>query len=245
MFNLEYVESLQELGQGILDSTNQYAATIKMLGMATLIIVTVISLIICFLGLKIERVLFGAAGLILGAAIGMAVANLFKLDGDGILVAVIVVISALLFAALAGFLRRFGAFLLFFIGFGAVLLSLPFEKSPMVILIMVGVSLVLAILTAIFPDIFVIIVTAVLGGLSAALAGFALIPANLIMIIPYAAGVLLIAGGIIVQLIMLRRKKGVKKPEKTPRRRRRGRLERESEIEAARKMLDDDDVYKQ
>ena len=204
-----------------------------------LIITAVISLIICLFGLKLIRIWNTICGLVFGAVIG--VVAVFLLQQDTIYGLIIIGAAALILAVLAGVFKRFGAFLLCL---GTVMEIIGMMQLQNVTwLAVAGVAgLVVAILTMIWLEPLVIIVTSLSGGI-----GFGNVIVymsglkNLYLVIAiYAATVIL---GLVVQFMMKSREIGRKEAKHA--RRVKEEISIESEIDKARSILefDDDDEY--
>lgn len=219
------------------------------LGVEIKAVMAVAGLLLCFFGLKLARVFAALAGFLLGAAAGLAAAS--AVGAGGTVFWVVVLACGIIAALLSGFLYRLGAFVLAFLAvpvFAASLFCIaseaPFSfsagRSSMVILgVLAILSLIPAVLAAIFPAPVIVISTSVAGGMLAgpALLSFAMPQGQ--RVLEYAAGAVLILLGMGVQFIMHSRKIG--KKEKIYADEKKEKDSVESEVEKARTILEDDD----
>ena len=117
----------------------------------------VVGLLVCFFGLKLVRILGTLMGFFAGAAIGAAAGMAF---------AGIVLGAGIVFGLLSWFLYRVGVFLLVLAQVsGLVLTLLPGSWISAVVALAAGI--IVAILSVIYVEPFVIIVTGIYGGLTA------------------------------------------------------------------------------
>ncbi len=217
-----------------------------------MIVSVVGGLAICFFGLKIYRVLCVLYGAIFGVAIGLLIANAADV-GTAASVG-IVLVCAVILGALFFLLKRVAVFLMVF--FACLVISaylmLPNFLSQLVagvdltqmnlelpIVIALAVSLLLAILAAIFMEPLIIIITAIQGGLAVGSAVVPLVGLPDINILTYGIGVVLAILGLIVQFSMHSRK--IAKKERKAAERVRDQSSVENDVEQARSMLDDED----
>ncbi len=215
------------------------------------IISVVIGLIFCFFGLKLVRVLTVIAGLIFGGALGLGIGLL--LDVDETVGIVIAIVGAVLFGILFFVLRRVGMFFLAFLMSAAacavVLFSIyavaiyegSIQESDYQVFIFIGlgISLIVAILAAIFMEPLIIIVTAVQGGLTAGLTGAGLFGIETGSVPAYVIAIVLVALGMWLQFWMHSRKIGKEEAAYAEKMRQENSIE--SEVEQARSLLNDDD----
>ncbi len=215
------------------------------------IISVIIGLVFCLFGLKLVRVLTVIAGLIVGGALGYGIGLL--LDLDETIDIVIAIVGAVLFGILFFVLRRVGMFFVAFVMSAAacavVLLSIYavaiYEGSiqesdyEVFIFIGVGISLIVAILAAIFMEPLIIIVTAIQGGLTAGITGAGLLGLQTNSVAAYAIAIVLVILGMWLQFWMHSRKIGREEAAYAEKVRKENSIE--SEVEQARSMLDDDD----
>lgn len=198
----------------------------------------VVGLLVCFFGLKLVRILGTLMGFFAGAAIGAAAGLIIGLEGMAF--AGIVLGAGIVFGLLSWFLYRVGVFLLVLAQVsGLVLTLLPGSWISAVVALAAGI--IVAILSVIYVEPFVIIVTGIYGGLTAgtniaALAGLDALTWSGIGIV---IGAVIAVIGIIVQFMMHSRKVG--KKERNYSKKVKEQDSMESEVEKARHLLDDDD----
>ncbi|MGN1267248.1 MAG: hypothetical protein ACI4UH_04850 [Dorea sp.] len=206
------------------------------IGKEVLIASAVISLIIGLLGLKLFRVLSVFEGLGIGAAIGLVIASVAGVSGGAFLG--VVIACAVVCAVLLAVFKRVGAFFIVF-GFTAGALFVIFThfslEAMMFQIIALAVSLILAILAAIFIEPIVIIATSIFGGITAGTALFGIIGVDGVQWIGY----LLCIVCIVVQSMLQSRKIG--KKEKRFSEKYREEASMESEVERARMILDEEE----
>ena len=194
----------------------------------------VVGLLVCFFGLKLVRILGTLMGFFAGAAIGLIIGL------EGMAFAGIVLGAGIVFGLLSWFLYRVGVFLLVLAQVsGLVLTLLPGSWISAVVALAAGI--IVAILSVIYVEPFVIIVTGIYGGLTAgtniaALAGLDAMTWSGIGIV---IGAVIAVIGIIVQFMMHSRKVG--KKERNYSKKVKEQDSMESEVEKARHLLDDDD----
>ena len=201
-----------------------------------LVISIAVGLILCIFGLKLMRILAAVVGLLLGAGIGAVIVSVAGLEGT---VSLAVIIGCgIIIALLAFFLHRVGAFIsVLFYMFGALMTVLPTEKLVFVIIAGV-VALILAVLAAIYLEPLVVTVSSIAGGLMAGPAIISLIGMNDKMWIGYIVAVVLAGLGLLVQLLMQSGK--IKKNEKMHSQKVKEEASRESDVEKARMILEED-----
>lgn len=201
-----------------------------------IIALAVIGLIVSFFGLKLMRLLDVLIGFTVGAAGGLAAVILFGLVG---LPAIgVIAVAGLVLAILCGVFYRFGSFLWAFAAFAEVLIILVPIPMPWILIVAGGLGLVYAIVTAIYPEPFMIIVTAIWGG---TVAGVSLLAAAGFthLLFRIAAVVVISAIGIFVQFKM--RSKEVGKKDRIQSEKVKESVSRETEVEMARQILDSED----
>ncbi|MCP1101487.1 MFS family permease [Aequitasia blattaphilus] len=205
------------------------------LGIAIGLIVA--SFFICFFGFRIRRLLSIVSGVFVGGFAALVVYALA--DVTELVMAIIGLGCIVIFAVLAGILERLGIFFMIFIYSFLSLLAVLMPQDITILLICLGASFLLAILAAIFKDPFVIIVTAVAGGLSLGSYGSILLNWQENYFLVYGISIVFIILGMVVQFLS-HSKKIAKKQKKRA-------LEvqqehsRESEVEKAKRLLEDDD----
>lgn len=200
-----------------------------------LVISAVIGLIVCLFGLKLVRFLNAICGLAVGAVLGILVAYLIQTDlkiGLAIVAAV-----ALILTIMSAVFKKFGAFLLCL----SVALEVVgmFQMQNFTMLAVTGVAgIIIAVLTMIWFEPLVIIVTSLSGGmgLGNAVAQMVGIQNPYITLGICAAG---IAIGLIVQFMMKSREIGRREARHS--RQVKEEISIESEIDRARSILDLDD----
>ncbi len=214
------------------------------------IVSVVIGLILCLFGLKLVRVLTVIAGLIIGGVLGYGIA--VGVNVDTAIRIVIIAACAVLLGIVFFLLRRVGMFFVAFLMSAAacavVLMSIyavaVYEGSAQIsdyavfIFIGVAISLIAAILAAIFMEPLIIIVTAIQGGLTAGITGASLLGLNN-TVWAYVIAIVLVILGMWLQFWMHSRKIGREEAAYAEKVRKENSIE--SEVEQARSMLDDDD----
>lgn len=206
----------------------------------------VTGLLICFLGLKLLRVLSAISGLAVGAGIGTAV--VLGLRFSGTMIPVMILICAAVLAVLCAGIRRMGAFFVVFMHMASVTASILIPRDPAKLLtthtaILLGVcgaaALVAAVLAVIRTEPVTVVVTGISGGLSAGTAASFLLGTGANAMVGYGIGAVTAMLGIWTQFMMQSRKIG--KKEEVYSRQMREQVSMESEVEKARKILEDED----
>ena len=200
-----------------------------------LVISAVIGLIVCLFGLKMVRFLNAICGLAVGAVLGILAAYLIQTDLKVGLA--IVAAAALILTIMSAVFKKFGAFLLCL----SVALEVVgmFQMQNFTMLAVTGVAgIIIAVLTMIWFEPLVIIVTSLSGGmgLGNAVAQMVGIKNPYITLGICAAG---IAIGLIVQFMMKSREIGRREARHS--RQVKEEISIESEIDRARSILDLDD----
>ena len=206
--------------------------------MGVLIAIVVVGVIISLFGLKLVRVLSAMMGLGTGAVIGAVIGTVAGLDTTK-MVATIAVCGVVL-CIMCAVLRKFGIFIMTFLGSWGTFVTLVEARSVIVLGICVAVALVIAILTVIFAEFLVIFVTGIVGGVEAGMALPFLLGMTKIGWIGYVMSAAIAVIGITVQTMMQSRKIG--KREKIFSKKIKEQVSMESEVEKARMLLDDGDV---
>ncbi|MCI9076175.1 MAG: hypothetical protein HFH10_10355 [Dorea sp.] len=206
--------------------------------MTVLIITIVIGLIIGLFGLKLVRVWAAFVGFLLGAAAGGGIARTAELPemaSVGVMLG-----GALLMAVLACIFYKAGIF--FYMIFQVTGLCVLITK--MSTLPVLGISLALGLITAVVTmkvfDPLVIIVTSVSGGFLMGSAAVSMVGLDENILAVIVAPVVLIILCMCVQFIMRSRQVGRKQEEKADAKKLQ--ISRETEVEKARMLLDDDDL---
>ena len=200
-----------------------------------LVISAVIGLIVCLFGLKLVRFLNAICGLAVGAVLGILAAYLIQTDLK--IGLAIVAAAALILTIMSAVFKKFGAFLLCL----SVALEVVgmFQMQNFTMLAVTGVAgIIIAVLTMIWFEPLVIIVTSLSGGmgLGNAVAQMVGIKNPYITLGICAAG---IAIGLIVQFMMKSREIGRREARHS--RQVKEEISIESEIDRARSILDLDD----
>ncbi|MGE9975037.1 hypothetical protein ACQRAS_03335 [Coprococcus catus] len=200
-----------------------------------LVISAVIGLIACLFGLKLVRFLNAICGLAVGAVLGILAAYLIQTDLK--IGLAIVAAAALILTIMSAVFKKFGAFLLCL----SVALEVVgmFQMQNFTMLAVTGVAgIIIAVLTMIWFEPLVIIVTSLSGGmgLGNAVAQMVGIQNPYITLGICAAG---IAIGLIVQFMMKSREIGRREARHS--RQVKEEISIESEIDRARSILDLDD----
>lgn len=205
--------------------------------MTALIIAVVIGLILCFFGLKLLRVLAAVAGLCVGMAIGIPAAQLIGLEG--IAFGAVMLACGVIIAVLTCKFYRVGIFLwVFIIGslMGALFLA---PESIVTSIICLAIGLIAAVVTVIFIEPLVIVISSIHGGLTAGTAAASLIGLIHNPLILYGISLALAVIGMIVQFMMRSRELGKKEQQYS--KEFKAKASREAEVEKARMLLADDD----
>ena len=206
--------------------------------MGVLIAIVVVGVIISLFGLKLVRVLSAMMGLGTGAVIGAVIGTVAGLDTTK-MVATIAVCGVVL-CIMCAVLRKFGIFVMTFLGSWGTFVTLVEARSVIVLGICAAVALVIAILTVIFAEFLVIFVTGIVGGVEAGMALPFILGMTKIGWIGYVMSAAIAVIGITVQTMMQSRKIG--KREKIFSKKIKEEVSMESEVEKARMLLDDGDV---
>lgn len=204
--------------------------------MTVLIITIVIGLLIGFFGLKLARVWAAFVGFLLGTAAGGGIVHVTGLSG---MISVGVLLgTAVLFAILACIFYKIGIF--FFVIFVVTGLSVFITQTTS--LPVLGISLVLGIVAAIISvklfDPIVIIVTSISGGVAVGDSIVQMTGMNNSIAVVIAVPLVLTVLCAAVQFIMRSRQLGKKQAEKANEKKLQ--ISRESEVEQARSLLEDD-----
>lgn len=200
-----------------------------------LVISAVIGLIVCLFGLKLVRFVNAICGLAVGAVLGILAAYLIQTDLK--IGLAIVAAAALILTIMSAVFKKFGAFLLCL----SVALEVVgmFQMQNFTMLAVTGVAgIIIAVLTMIWFEPLVIIVTSLSGGmgLGNAVAQMVGIKNPYITLGICAAG---IAIGLIIQFMMKSREIGRREARHS--RQVKEEISIESEIDRARSILDLDD----
>lgn len=231
---MEFMESMSIIGGADGPTTIFLSGVISK---QALVISIVTGIILCVFGLKLMRVLSAVVGMLIGAGIGAAIVSIAQLTG---VVSLVVILGCgIVMALLSLFLRRVGAFfsVLCYV-FGALMTVLP-KTSVIIVIIAAVVALILAVVAAIYVEPLVVIISSVAGGLMAGTAIIALVGMDDKMWIGYIIAVVLAGLGLLVQLLMQSGK--IKKKDKMHSQKVKEEDSRESDVEKARMILDEED----
>ena len=168
----------------------------------------------------------------------MIISNI--LGWSGITVAIVTLGCAVVLAALSFFLYRMGVFLMVLVtvfGLATTIIFAGNNITNMMLIIFAAVALVVAILSAIFVEPLVIVVTAIWGAVDASLAIVAAtgLEGNLLITIGIAVAISIV--GMIIQFMMHSRKIGKREKKQAAIIKEQDSVE--SEVEKARLVLDD------
>ncbi|WP_276959840.1 hypothetical protein [Suipraeoptans intestinalis] len=239
----QMIEQGKSLLFELVPSSRSIGGAFTQVVLASAIISIVVGLLLCFFGYKLFRIFAALSGLIAGMAAGSAVVLLMNLEGTT--ATAVILGSSVLLCILCAVFRRIGAFFLTGVyGMATVAAIQVFfgRSAEIVVLIGAGIITVLAVLVAIFLTPMIMTVTGIAGGL---MAGTSLVflaeqvfGITLQPIVGYAAGGILAILGIWIQFILHSRKVG--RHEKVYARKIKEEESRESEIEQARRILEED-----
>ena len=204
---------------------------------AVQIATVIIGLLIAFLGLKLIRVLSAIAGLAVGAGIGTAAAFGFHFSGS--MIPVTILVCAVVVAVLSVVVRKVGVFFVVILYTAGIVTAFQIPQIIVWLIVCAVISLLMAILSLIWTDPVVVVITGISGGLSAGISAAALIGMSGSVWIGYGIGAVLAIIGIWTQFMMQSRKIG--KKEKVYARQMRDQVSRESEVEKARRILEEDE----
>ncbi|MFV0361590.1 MAG: hypothetical protein ACK5LL_00655 [Suipraeoptans sp.] len=205
---------------------------------AFLIAGIIISVVICFFGLKVKRVLGCLSGMFIGVAVGAGVILGFNLSGT--LALVVAIASVVIFGILSAVFVRIGVFILMLVYTMSLGIAVLPVTQVWALAISGGVAVLIAILAAIFMDPFIIIVTGLMGGLSIGQYVGTLInqESNLLLVYGISAGMAVV--GIIIQFMMHSKKK-IRQEKDVVEKVRESSLE--TEVEKARNILDEESSF--
>lgn len=219
------------------DNSSMFLAGSYRPSMAALIVTVVVGLLICLFGLKLMRLLAAIVGFMLGAAGGVAAAVALGLTGTAFLIAVLA--GAVIIGLLSIFLRRLGIFLLVLCyGFG-VCAAVISPSSMIMYIICIGIAVVLAVLSVLYIEPIVVVATGISGGLCAGMAAATLAGIDKNILAGYGISIVLAVVGIVVQFMMHSKKIG--KKEEVYSKKIKEEVSRESEVEKARMILEEDE----
>lgn len=125
----------------------------------------VVSLLWCFFGLKLVRLWAALLGLIIGAAVGAGAAAALNLNETVILIAAVVV--GIILALAGSVLYHVGIFLVAWIAGSGISASIILPRELPMVLVCAGIGLILALLTLKFAEPITMVVTGIMGAVSA------------------------------------------------------------------------------
>jgi len=204
--------------------------------MIALAVLLVVGLLLCFLGLKLIKLWGGLAGLLVGAAIGLTASLLIGLTGITNLF--VVLFAGLLMLALSIIFRRLGMFWVCLFAGGSIGTLVIYIDPVIGLIAVLIVGLLAAILGAVVRDPVVIILTSIQGGIISGTMLMGLLGGSNYMI-GIISGVVLMISGMIVQFMLKSREIG--KHESVLAEKVKEEKSRETEVEAARNILSDED----
>ena len=201
-----------------------------------LIAIVVIGLLLCILGLKLMRILSALVGFVLGVGIGAAISMIAGVTGTAALA--LIIGPGIVFAVLAGVLRKAGVFISVFFYVFTTLSSVIPSASLVVIIIELVVGIVAAVFAVKYMEPAVVIASSLAGGMLAGPAILELIgfadKAWLGNVIGFGLAII----GMLIQGVMQSRKVG--KNEKIYAKKVKETDSMESEVEKARMLLDEE-----
>lgn len=197
-----------------------------------------VGIIVCFFGLKLLRVLAAFAGFAVGACIGMALT--LGMGLTGMAVPVVCLVCALVLAVLCAAVRRFGAFVLALINTMGIMSVILWPRTWVLAAVCAAAALLMAVMAVLKTEAVVVVVTGISGGLSVGMSAAFLIGLDTkSWWISYVISAVLALIGMWIQFMMQSRKIG--KKEKVYSRKIREEVSRESEVERARQILEEDE----
>lgn len=158
---------MEGLSQKLLDYASSVTPHMETATMIAIIVTIALALFYCFFGYKLLRLHISFALFIIGAFIGLVIGVSLNLDNTFILA--LVVVLALLLSILGFFFYKLGLFLLMFVllFFGSYGFVKDVFSANYVIFICLAASVLLALLACFVVRPFVIILTALAGGIIA------------------------------------------------------------------------------
>ena len=200
------------------------------------IAIIVAGIILSVLGLKLMRVLSALVGFLLGAGVGAAIGMIAGLS-NGVTLALTIGLGIVI-AVLSGILRKAGIFISVFVYVFAVLSSLIPLSALIVTIVELVVGIVIAILAVKYMEPAVVIASSLAGGMIAGPAIWGLVGFEEKIWIGYVIGLVISILGMMIQMFMHSKK--LAKHEKIYSKKVKETDSRESEVEKARMLLDDD-----
>jgi len=142
-------------------------------------------------------------------------------------------------AVFAAAVRKLGVFLVVFLYTAGIVMSLRIPQIIILLAVCVGAALLMSVLSLIWTDPIVVVITGISGGLSAGISAAALFFAGVNIWLGYGIGAVLALIGIWTLFMVQSRKIG--KKEKVYARQMRDQVSRESEVEKARRILEEEE----
>lgn len=222
---------------------NVVFSKIMQMAAAIQIVTLIVGVLVCCFGLKLVRVLSVLAGIVIGSGIGIGVVA--GLGFSGTMIPIMILLCTIVMAVLCAGVRKLGIFfvvLLQMLG-GASTLFLPGARNLTQVFLALGIgagaALLVSALAVMKPEPVVIVVTGISGGLSAGTSAAALLGIGGNTWAGYGISAAAALIGIWIQFMMQSRKIG--KSERVYAERMKGQVSRESEVERARKILEEED----
>lgn len=235
------MDNLQNLSEEVIGGADGptavfLAGKLGTISMGISIAAIVAGLLFCFLGLRLIKVICALLGFGVGAAAGAVISSIADITGFTRII--IIFGCAIVLAALVCFLHRVGIFLMTFIATVSVVFTVVGAGDKIYVMAGLGAAVVLGVVAMIFAEPGAIIITSLIGGLSAG-TGIASVAglANPLIGLGIAGALAVI--GMIIQFFMYSKRTGRK--EKTSEKKRKKKDFMESEVEKARMLLDDDE----
>jgi len=227
----EFTDAMSNVGQRLYNN------------MTTLIVLLALGLLLCFLGVKLVKLWSAVEGFVIGAAVGLAVSVVLGLTGTAVLL--VILFAGLLMLALCLIFKRLGMFWVCLSAGISVGLVVMYIDGMIGLLAGLAVGVIAAILGAVLQEPVVIIMTAIQGGIVSGAAAAGLIGSDNIWVIVGVSALCAVIG-MIVQFMLKSREVG--KCETVRAKNIREEESMESEVEAARNILadeeeDDDSPY--
>ena len=148
-------------------------------------------------------------------------------------------VCAVMVAVFAAAVRKLGVFLVVFLYTAGIVMSLRIPQIIILLAVCGGAALLMSVLSLIWTDPIVVIITGISGALSAGISAAALLFAGGNIWLGYGVGAVLALIGIWTQFMVQSRKIG--KKEKVYARQMRDQVSRESEVEKARRILEEEE----
>lgn len=239
--SMDNLQNITELIGGIAGSDGPTAVFVAgklgKVSMSMMIASIVIGLLLCFLGLKLIKVISALVGLGIGAAAGVIINSIADVTGFARII--IIFACAVVLAVLVFFLHRVGIFLMTFIATISAVFTFVGANEKVYVIAALGAAVVLGVAAMIFAEQGAIIITSVIGGFAAGagIQSIAGLTGNRFAGLGIAGALAVI--GMVMQFVMYLKK--AEKPEKTHAKKTKKKDVMESEVEKARMLLDDDE----